>query len=66
MSKLRYEGRKELTVGENDRLDLLSNPLLSMNDEALGEWLDENVTDIEDSKELFKQIIKVISEVVKY
>lgn len=65
MSRLRYEGRKELTVGERERLDLYSNPLLSMNDKALGEWLDENVTDIEDSKELFKQLIKVISNVVK-
>jgi hypothetical protein len=65
MSRLRYEGRKELTVEERERLDLYSNPLLSMNDKALGEWLDENVTDIEDSKELFKQLIKVISNVVK-
>ena len=46
MSRLRYEGRKELTVEERERLDLYSNPLLSMNDKALGEWLDENVTDI--------------------
>jgi hypothetical protein len=65
MSRLRYEGRKELTVEERERLDLYSNPLLSMNDKALREWLDENVTDIEDSKELFKQLIKVISNVVK-
>jgi len=65
MSRLRYEGRKELTVEERERLDLYSNPLLSMNDKALMEWLDENVTDIEDSKELFKQLIKVISNVVK-
>ena len=61
MSRLRFEGRKELTAGEIERLDALGDPLLSLDEKSLSEWVEVNITTIEDSKMLFKRLIKIIA-----
>lgn len=66
MSRLRFEGRKELTIEENERLNALSDPLLSLDEDSLAEWLEVNIANLDDSKMLFKRLIKIIASTAKH
>lgn len=65
MSKLNYDGVSKMTAKQKKRHELCCSPILSMSDEELDVYLEDNLRSAVDTREFLKQLTKIVAAISK-
>lgn len=65
MSKLLHDGTACMSLKQKERHELCCSPILSMSDEELDVYLEDNLRSAVDTREFLKQLTKIVAALSK-